>query len=177
MKKGQILEGKVIRVDFPNKGIVEVEGEKVIVKNTIPGQKVQFAINKIRHGKKEGRLLSVLEKSPLETRQPACKHFGNCGGCSYQTLSYEQQLELKKNQVKQLIDQVAKTDYEFEGIIGSPKEWAYRNKMEFSFGDEYKDGPLALGLHKRGSFYDILTVDDCCIVDKDYNLILRCVLD
>ena len=177
MKKGQILEGIVTRVDFPNKGIIEVDGEKVIVKNAIPGQKVQFAINKVRHGKKEGRLLEVLEKSPLETRQPACKHFGECGGCSYQTLSYEQQLEIKKNQVKQLIDQVVKTDYEFEGILGSPNEWAYRNKMEFSFGDEYKDGPMALGLHKKGSFYDILTVDDCCIVDQDYHLILRCVLD
>ena len=177
MKKGQIFEGKVLRVDFPNKGIVEVEGEKITVKNTIPGQKIRFAINKIRRGKKEGRLLEVIEKSPLETRQPACKNFGNCGGCSYQTLSYEKQLELKKNQVKCLIDQVAQTDYEFEGILSSPNEWAYRNKMEFSFGDEYKDGPLALGLHKRGSFYDILTVDDCCIVDKDYNMILTCVLD
>ena len=177
MKKGQILEGKVLRVDFPNKGIVEVEDEKVVVKNTIPGQKVKFAINKARKGKKEGRLLEVLEKSPLEKRNKACKGFGDCGGCSYQTIPYENQLDIKMEQVKKLIDQVVNTDYEFEGIIGSPNEWAYRNKMEFSFGDEYKDGPLALGLHKRGSFYDILTVDDCCIVDKDYNGILRCVLD
>ena len=51
--------------------------------------------------------------------------------------------------------------YEFEGIKGSPRQSEYRNKMEFSFGDEYKDGPLALGLHKRGSFYDIVTVDQC----------------
>ena len=177
MKKGQILEGKVLRVDFPNKGIVEVEEDKVVVKNTIPGQKVQFAINKIRKGKKEGRLLEVLEKSPLEQRDKACKSFGNCGGCSYQTLQYKKQLDLKRDQVKKLIDQAVNTDYVFEGIIKSPNEWAYRNKMEFSFGDEYKDGPLALGLHKRGSFYDILTVDDCCLVDKDYNSILRCVLD
>ena len=49
--------------------------------------------------------------------------------------------------------------------------------MEFSFGDEYKDGPLALGMHKRGSFYDIVTVDGCCIVDEDYRKILRCVRD
>ena len=65
----------------------------------------------------------------------------------------------------------------FEGIKGSPKAYEYRNKMEFSFGDEYKDGPLALGMHKRGSFYDIVTVADCEIVDADYRLILQTVRD
>ncbi len=163
-------------MEFPNKGIVDIEGNKTIIKNTIPGQKIRFAINKIKKGRAEGRLMEVIDKSPLEIRKPACSVFGECGGCNYHTLSYEQQLELKSEQVKGLIDKVC-DDYVFEGIIGSPKEWEYRNKMEFSFGDEYKDGPLSLGLHKRGSFYDILTTDDCAIVDEDYNKILTCVLD
>ena len=175
MKKGQIYEGNVVRVDFPNKGIVECEGQKAVVKNCMPGQKISFAVNKIRSEKAEGRLLEVLEKSPLECRNKECKSFGACGGCSYQTMSYENQLEMKKEQVRRLLDQVCKS-YEFEGILGSPIEWDYRNKMEFSFGDEYKDGPLALGLHKKGSFHDILTVDDCRIVDVDFNHILSCVL-
>jgi tRNA/tmRNA/rRNA uracil-C5-methylase (TrmA/RlmC/RlmD family) len=176
MKKGQIYEGRVLQMEFPNKGIVDIEGNKTIIKNTIPGQKIRFAINKIKKGRAEGRLMEVIDKSPLEIRKPACSVFGECGGCNYHTLSYEQQLELKSEQVKGLIDKVC-DDYVFEGIIGSPKEWEYRNKMEFSFGDEYKDGPLSLGLHKRGSFYDILTTDDCAIVDEDYNKILTCVLD
>ncbi len=176
MKKGQIYEGTVTRVDFPNKGIVEFEGEKVIVKNAMPGQKINFAVSKIRSGKSEGNLKEVVCKSPLETRDGACRSFGYCGGCSYQTMSYEDQLEMKKSQVKRLIDQVC-GDYHFEGILGSPLEWGYRNKMEFSFGDEYKDGPLALGLHKKGSFHDIITADDCAIVDKDFNKILICVLN
>ncbi len=176
MKKGQIYEGVVTRVDFPNKGIVELEGEKVVVKNAMPGQKINFAISKIRSGKSEGNLKEVVCKSPLETREGACKSFGSCGGCSYQTMSYENQLEMKKSQVKRLLDQVCE-EYSFEGILGSPVEWGYRNKMEFSFGDEYKDGPLALGLHKKGSFHDIITADDCAIVDHDFNLILTCVLD
>jgi len=175
MKKGQIYEGQVKRVDFPNKGVIEYEGQKVIVKNSMPGQKISFAVNKIRSDKSEGSLIEVLEKSPLECREKACRSFGECGGCSYQTMPYESQLDMKKEQVKRLIDQVSK-DYSFEGILGSPIEWGYRNKMEFSFGDEYKNGPLALGLHKKGSFHDILTVDDCRIVDKDFNLILSSVL-
>lgn len=176
MKKGQMYEGRVTRVDFPNKGILDIEGEKVVVKNCIPGQKISFSVSKVRSGKAEGNLLEVLEQSSLETRNKVCRSFGDCGGCSYQTMSYEKQLEMKKEQVKKLLDQVS-TDYTFEGILGSPVEWGYRNKMEFSFGDEYKNGPLALGLHKKGSFHDITTADDCKIVDKDYNDILTCVLD
>jgi len=176
VKKGKEYEGIVNRIDFPNKGIIQIEEEKVSVKNTLTGQKVRFMINKSRKGKNEGRLLEVLEKSPLETEEPKCKQFGTCGGCTYQTLSYEAQLELKSNQVKLLIDKVCK-DYVFEGIKGSPVQWGYRNKMEFSFGDERKDGPLALGLHKKGSFYDIVTASECKIVDTDYNQILTCVLE
>jgi len=176
MKKGQIYEGIVKRVDFPNKGIIDYEGTKVVVKNCMPGQKISFAINKVRSEKCEGSRIELIEKSPLECREKACRSFGECGGCSYQTMSYEHQLEMKRDQVKRLIDQVCKNEYEFEGILGSPIEWGYRNKMEFSFGDEFKNGPLALGLHKKGSFHDILTVDDCKIVDSDFNQILSCVL-
>jgi 23S rRNA (uracil1939-C5)-methyltransferase len=176
VKKGKEYVGIVDRIDFPNKGIIKIEDEKAIVKNAVPGQKVRFVINKARKDKKEGRLLEVLEKSPLETEEPKCVHFGPCGGCTYQTIPYETQLDIKKNQVKSLIDAVC-DDYVYEGIIGSPKRWEYRNKMEFSFGDEYKDGPLALGLHKKGSFHDIVTANKCQIVDKDYNQILSCVLN
>lgn len=176
MKKGQIYEGIVEKIDFPNKGVVLSEDTKVIVKNTVAGQKVRFAVNKIRKGRAEGRLLEVLEKSEIETSEPECKHFGMCGGCTYQTISYEEQLKMKESQVKRLIDNVC-NDYDFEGIKGSPKQWGYRNKMEFSFGDEVIDGPLSLGMHKKGSFHDIITVDECKIVDKDYNLILSCVLE
>jgi len=179
MKKGQVYEGSVVRVDFPNKGIVCVGDETAVVKNSLPGQKVKFSVNKVRKGKAEGRLLEVTEKSPLETGR-TCSLFGLCGGCTYLSLPYEEQLKVKEEQVKRLLDSVLNKQEEawaFEGIKGSPKAYEYRNKMEFSFGDEYKDGPLALGMHKRGSFYDIVTVADCEIVDADYRLILQTVRD
>ena len=179
MKKGQVYEGLIEKVEFPNKGIVSVEGEenKVIVKNGIPGQKIKFAVNKMRKGKAEGRLLEVMEKSPLETREPVCSIFPACGGCMYQTMSYEDQMKMKEQQVKEILDAAIVGDYEFEGVKASPKEFAYRNKMEFSFGDEYKDGPLSLGLHKKGSTYDVLTAFDCKLVHEDMTKILVCVLD
>lgn len=183
MKKGQICQGIVERVAFPNKGIVrlEEEGKTVTVKNVIPGQKISFSINKVRKGRGEGRLLEVLEKSSLEMEKSPCQHFGTCGGCTFLSLEYEKQLELKEKQVKELLEPVCAPYYNindgiFEGIKGSPRQMAYRNKMEFSFGDSYKDGPLSLGMHKRGSFHDIVTVTGCKIVDEDYSTILSAVL-
>ena len=179
MKKGEIYEGVIEKVDFPNKGYVNIDGEKVIVKNGIPGQKVRFMINKKRSGRVEGRLLEVLEKSPLEVREPVCSIFPACGGCMYQTMSYEEQLKMKENQVKSLLQAAVGEDVDlhWEGIHGSPIEFGYRNKMEFSFGDEFKDGPLSLGLHKKGSTYDVLTASDCKLVHPDMTAILSCVLD
>lgn len=174
MKKGQVLTGFVERVDFPNKGIVMTEEGNCIVKNVLPGQKVTFVVQKKRNGRAEGRLLHIEESSALEIGG-SCAHFGECGGCTYISLPYEEQLKIKEEQVKKLLDGALKNQtesWQFEGIKGSPTQRAYRNKMEFSFGDEYKDGPLALGMHKRGSFYDIVTVKDCQIVGEDYRKIL-----
>ncbi len=150
MKKGSICEGIIEKVEFPNKGVVWVDTEKVIVKNGISGQKIRFVINKKRGKRLEGRLLEVLERSPLETRQPVCSIFPDCGGCMYQTMAYEEQLKMKESQIRELLDQAVEGSYEFQGIRRSPQEFHYRNKMEFSFGDAQKDGPLTLGLHKKG---------------------------
>lgn len=185
MKKGEIYEGIIEKVEYPNKGYVFIDGQKVIVKNGIPGQKIRFVINKKRSGRAEGRLLEVLEKSPLETREPVCSVFPACGGCMYQTMPYEEQLKMKERQIRELLDAAlisggqvngeGKPDYQWEGIQGSPIEFGYRNKMEFSFGDEYKDGPLSLGLHKKGSTYDVLNTGDCKLVHEDMTKILTCV--
>lgn len=175
MKKGQIAEGRIDHVVFPNKGIAMTEeGDRVVVKNTIPGQKVSFLVNKVRKGKAEGRLLETIEKSSLEVN-PSCPHFGECGGCTYLSLPYEEQLKIKEAQVRGMMEEAIgdKCEYEWLGIKGSPVQAEYRNKMEFSFGDAYKGGPLALGQHKRGSFYDILTVTECQIVDEDFRAILK----
>lgn len=178
MKKGQVYEGRIETVEFPNKGKIYLPEEEktVIVKNGVPGQKVRFSVNKIRKGKAEGRILEVLEPSEKEI-PPSCPHFGQCGGCTYQNLPYEEQLKLKEGQIKAMMDEAVDGPYIWEGIQASPRKEAYRNKMEFSFGDEYKDGPLVLGMHKRGSFHDIVNVQECRIVDEDFRKILSCTLE
>lgn len=262
MKKGEIYQGTVVRMDFPNKGIVVADGMNVTVKNALPGQTVSFRITKKRNGQAEGRLLEVIENAPCEkeymrrvemienapdereyTRRTEghkeedgeenmagqggiCRYAGVCGGCLYQGFPYEEQLKIKEGQVLKLLgaylgslksaaqetvkigdeeDTAVKTgdgdttikigdeyaavesgdsnaaikatDVLYDGILPSPKQYGYRNKMEFTFGDEWKDGPLSLGLHKRGSFYDILTVSDCLIMDEDYRKILMFTRD
>lgn len=237
MKKGEIYEGTITKYDFPNKGSLELEGRKVTVKGALLGQKVRFMITKKKSGMAEGRLLEVLEKSPLEDALPKCPYFGMCGGCAYQTMSYENQLKLKEQVVIQLIgkyigygadnnitqgkfedgkaatveskecehdkieisrlkeneydkveigglkgneyDKIEINDYKnvWEGIVPAPLQYEYRNKMEFTFGDEYKDGPLSLGLHKKGGFYDILKVSECKIIKKEWGRILDYACD
>ena len=177
MKKGEIYTGVVEKMDFPNKGVLHIGEEKVVVKNALPGQTVEIAISKQRKGKCEGRLLKVVTPADYEKAEGACPHRADCGGCTYQTVPYEEQLKIKERQVRALLDPVLPEGYNFEGIKGSPLTRAYRNKMEFSFGDEFKDGPMTLGMHKRSSFYDIVTVDQCVLVHPDCCKILKATLD
>ena len=177
MKRGEIVEGIVERVDYPGKGLVRIdENNAVWVKNVLPGQRVSVRVKKVRHGMGEASLVEVISKA-LNEITPSCPHFGQCGGCTYQGLKYEDQLKLKESQVKRVLDQAINGEYEYQGIKASPVSECYRNKMEYTFGDEYKDGPLSLGMHKRGGFYDIVKVSECRIVHEDYGRILDATVE
>lgn len=178
MKRNQEFQGLVENVKFPNRGIVKLGDKPIIVKGSITGQKVQARVTKRRSNRCEARLLSVIEKAPHEV-EPFCQYFGpdGCGGCAIQQLSYEDQLSRKERQVKELFEEANIKDYIWKGISPSPEIHGYRNKMEYSFGDAYKDGPLALGMHKKGARFDIVTVDGCFLVDRDFSMVLKYILD
>ena len=209
LKKGDIIEGVIDKFSFPNKGSMLVDDKRVTVKGTLPGQTVRGRIIKKKAGLYEAAVIDTLKASPMETKKPLCPHFFECGGCTYQTLSYTNQLKLKEKMVKDLLDPVicgsnagdsesaggdslaakseaagnsagaaavsegAEKPYIWEGIIASPSQWHYRNKMEFTFGDAEKDGPLTLGLHRQYSSYDILSINGCAIVNNAWNEILK----
>lgn len=176
MKKGSEITGIVTKVNFPNKAIIETDEGKVTAKNGIPGDKVKVRIQKMRKDKPEGLILEVLE-SAKDSVPVQCPHFGICGGCTYLTMQYENEVKMKENQVKELLDRATGYEYTWDSIKGSPICEGYRNKMEFSFGDEYKDGPLSLGMHRRGSMYDVVMTDSCYICDEDYRKILKTTRD
>lgn len=101
-----------------------------------------------------------------------CSNEERCGGCFYQEISYEEELKKKEGEIRDLFSPLVIGDFHFEGIIPSPKKEAYRNKMEFSFGDQEKDGPLCLGLHQKRSFFNILNTEDCRLPSRDMGEIL-----
>ncbi len=173
MKKKDIITLEIQDVNFPNKAYGEFEGERVTVRDTVPGQKVQAQVFKKKPNLVEAKLLEVVEKSPLERTEGMCSHYQFCGGCTYQTMKHEEELKLKERQVKRLLENANINIGKWEGIEPAPSETGYRNKCEFSFGDEEKDGALALGMRKRMSYYEVVTLKDCNIIDKDYLKIIE----
>ena len=105
-----------------------------------------------------------------------CKHDAFCGGCIYQGTTYQEQLKTKENQVLNLLEEKGISPEKIDRIEGAPHQYRYRNKMEYTFGDMVKDGPMTLGMHKKGNFMSIITVDECQLVDEDFNRILSYTL-
>ena len=162
---------------FPDRGYIDREDGKVLIKHALPGRKVEYRITKCRNGSAEGMVLRTVAPSPAETAADPCPQSGTCGGCLYQTIPYETQLKIKEKQLKTLLTEACGDSFVWEGLIPSPLSEHYRVKMEYSFGDSFRDGPLALGMHRRGSHYDIVTADGCRLVHEDFSRILKATLD
>ncbi len=105
-----------------------------------------------------------------------CRHSGSCGGCIYQEIPYQEQIEMKAKYVFDLLKEKGIFFDHFLGVQASPKRYGYRNKMEYTFGDETKGGEMTLGLHKQGSYLSVVSADGCLIADPDFSLILAAVL-
>jgi 23S rRNA (uracil-5-)-methyltransferase RumA len=101
-----------------------------------------------------------------------CEQFNICGGCKYLDIPYEEQLLIKENEILKLFEKKGIKIEQYLGINASKNIDRYRNKMEYTFGDEVKDGVMTLGMHKKGSYMSIVTVDSCQLVDDDFNIIL-----
>ncbi len=105
-----------------------------------------------------------------------CPHDEFCGGCIYQGIPYEAQLNIKEKQVEELLEAKKVSPDRVDKIEGCETAYNYRNKMEYTFGDFVKDGELTLGMHRKKSFMSIVTVDECQLVHSDFNKILVGVL-
>lgn len=175
-RKKKIIEMEIIDNIFPNKSIGKYEDKTVIAKGGIKGQRVKVLLGRRRRDHIEGKLLEVLERSPLE-RNIEVEEIDNNGGCVYASLLYSDELKLKEEQILKLFEKEGFEDINYEGIEASPVTKGYRNKMEYTFGDEVKDGPLVLGLHKQGQFHSIVDSDGHYLVDSDFTNIRRAVMN
>lgn len=176
MKRRDIIEFEIDKMEFGGTSVSRLGNRDIYMKGGITGQKVKASVKKTKSGKAEVKMMEILESSTLETETP-CKHFNVCGGCSMLSVPYEKQLEIKERQVMDLFLEQDIFGFNFQGIEQSPQTKEYRNKMEYTFGDEMKDGPLTLGLHKKGKHIDILTVDGCFLVDNDFINILTSTVE
>ncbi|MBO4626995.1 MAG: 23S rRNA (uracil(1939)-C(5))-methyltransferase RlmD [Lachnospiraceae bacterium] len=174
MKRGDIVTGVVGETTFPNHGSIVADDRRIKIKGVLPGQEVEARIKRSSQEKAEGILMRVVTPSPLETAAPKCPQFEICGSCTLQSLPYEEQLALKESHIRKLLAPVIRNEKcRWLPIAGSPSSYEYRNKMEFTFGDEYRDGPLTLGQHKKGSMYDLVSAECCCLIDEDVRMIVR----
>lgn len=175
MKKNDEVMIYIDDMNLDGYGLSHLDENIIKVRGAVKGQKVRGRIKKVKGKEIEADIVEILERSPLE-HDNVCKHFGKCGGCAYLNINYENQLRLKGDYVKKLLDEAGMKDFEFLGIVGSPDVFSYRNKMEYTFGKD-DNGATQLGLHVKGRYYDIITTDDCRIVDSDFIACLKNVLN
>lgn len=168
--KGSEIVVRVVEQELGGKAIGYFDGKRVITNHGIPGQLLRINIKKVKQSYIEGTVVGVLEKSSVETEN-ACPHFELCGGCSMQGVEYAEQVRLKEEQVKELFAEKEIKVTEWLSAVCSSRVYGYRNKMEFSFGNQYKDGPLTLGMHQRGRRFDVVDTPHCNIIDEDFRKI------
>ena len=159
------------------------EGKTVLVSGAVPGDVVNARVKKSKSKYVEAEAIEILEKSPFRV-EPKCIHFGVCGGCKWQNLSYEKQLDFKHDEVFNNIKRIGGLeDFETQRILGSEEQYFYRNKMEFSFSnarwltqDEVNSGEdfgdkNALGFHIPGMWSKILDLKECFLQEEPSNSI------
>lgn len=167
MKENKIEEYEITSLSDKGHGqgksIHDTSSEQITIPSSIPGERVNGY--RYKKGRKfQVRVTEVIE--PSKHRQaPFCKHFEECGGCSLQHVSYEHQLELKQDRVKQLFHE--HSTVAVEPIISSPKQKGYRNKMEFSFAKD-KNGNILCGLFKKHFSFSVLSLEECHLVPDFY---------
>lgn len=167
-RPGDILDLTVTTLAYGGQGVARHDDFVVFVRGALPGDRVRARVTRRKRQYAEAAVLDLLEASP-DRVPPRCPHAGECGGCEWQGLAYTVQLDYKRRQVVEALEHLAGLrDVPCEGAVGMAGPWRYRNKMEFSFGRD-EDGAMALGLHRRGSWSEVVPVDDCLLASERMN--------
>lgn len=182
MKKNDVIENLTVeKLVFGGKWFTRMEDGKVIfiIGWAVPGSVVNLRIIKKKSWFIEGQIIETVKKSPLE-KEANCDIFGLCGGCKWQTIPYEKQLEIKDAQVKESLFHLAKyqENINIEQIEASPVIWGYRNKIEFSFGKFISDKlwvreDFNVGFHKQAEFSKIVDCSYCHLIDDKSNAVFK----
>ena len=175
-RPGDTLELDVTTLAYGGQGVARLDDFVVFVRGAVPGDRVLARVTRRKKSHAEARTVEILTPSPSRV-PPLCRHAGECGGCEWQTLDYASQLEYKQQQVVESLQRLGHLSaFDLEPIRGMDDPWRYRNKMEFSFGATEAGAPV-LGLHRRGSWQEIIEIVDCLLASERMNRARRAVED
>jgi len=184
IRAGDTIELAIEKVVYGGRGLAHLNTMTIFVDKAAPGDRVIAKVFSVRRDFAEARALEVIEATPYRTAAP-CPYSDYCGGCNWQFIKYEKQLEYKHALVRDLLNHIGKvTDFRIPYVLPSPRILGYRNKMEFSFSDrrwllpqersEKRDNKdFALGLHMPGTFDKIIDIEGCLLQKEKGNEILR----
>jgi 23S rRNA (uracil1939-C5)-methyltransferase len=175
-RRGEELELRIEGLAQGGRGIGRRDGFVVFVSGALPGDTVRARVSRAKRGYAEATALEVIEPSP-DRRPEVCLHGGEpCPGAPWQAMPYERQLEHKAAQVEEALRRLGGLDgFETEPIVPAAREWRYRNKLEYSFGEH--DGEAVLGFHRRGSWREVVDIDDCHLASEANNAARNAVRD
>ncbi len=184
IRKGDTRELEVEKVIYGGRGLAYMNNMAIFVDKAGPGDRVTAKVVKVKKDFAEARILEVIEASPHRIIAP-CSYSDYCGGCNWQFIKYEKQLEYKHAFVQDLLNHIGKaTNFQVHQPLPSPQIFGYRNKMEFSFSDKRwllpkerdekkNNNNFALGLHVPGTFDKIIDIEGCLLQKEKGNEILR----
>jgi 23S rRNA (uracil1939-C5)-methyltransferase len=167
-RRGELLEVEVDSLAFGGRGVARAEGFVVFVAGALPGDRVRVEVTKAKKRFAEARVVELLQ-SGADRIPDRCTHGGEpCPGAPWQGLPYERQLAIKSEQVNEALRRIGNLEgFELEEIVAAEQQWRYRNKLEYSFGDD--EGDPILGFHARGRWDLVVDVDDCHLASEAGN--------
>ncbi len=188
VKKGDMITVEIDSIAFGGRGLTRVDGMAVFVDGTVPGDCARARVVRKKKSFAEARMVELLKASPDRVAAP-CPYSGYCGGCKWQFLDYEKQLDYKRRHVTESLEHIAGiSDAPVHPTLPSPARFGYRNKMEFSCADrrwrlphemalelereKVEDAEFALGLHVPGTFHKVLDINACLLQPSLGNAIL-----
>lgn len=184
VRKGDIVELRINKMAYGGQGVARLDGLVIFVKGGIPGDTVTARVFRKRKGYAEAEIIELVDPSPDRIDAP-CPYNGYCGGCQWQHVVYERQLEYKTEHIRESMARIGSlVDVLVHDVVPSEKRFAYRNKMEFSFSDRRwflpnelhrrePEGGFALGLHVPGTYHKVIDIDACLLQAEMGNQILR----
>lgn len=175
-RRGDVVDVKISSLDEKGQGVGALDDYVVRVRGGVPGDMIRGYIRKVRNRRREIEIRKTdLLEADTKRIEPRCQHFGVCGGCVWQDIRYEDQVDIKQQLVSNCL---AGSGFELalDAPLVSRSAFFYRNKMEFSFGTD-KNGTAELGLHVPGRFDQVFDLDACFLQSELSNQIVGYVRD